>query len=155
MNEQPGPLPQRIGDVERDQAAEYLRDHLAMGRIDQSEFDERLTRALTARTQADLDPLFIDLPGPKPGNAVVPTNTFQAPPWQSKPSQSLARPMPGQVPGTVKPNSAWSVVSGVVWTAALIFCFATSFHYWWVMLIPVFLPWWSGQQGRHHSHRRR
>lgn len=154
MSEQSGPLPQRIGDSERDQAADYLRDHMAMGRLDQAEFDERLTRALTARTQADLDPLFTDLPGPRPGQAVAPAQTFQPPPWQATPSQSLARPAPARVPGTVQPNNNWAIVSGVAWTAALIFCFATGWNFWWVILIPVFLPWWSGQ-GKKHSHHRR
>ena len=33
----------RIGDAERDKAAEYLREHMAAGRLDAGEFDERLT----------------------------------------------------------------------------------------------------------------
>ncbi|MET0694824.1 MAG: DUF1707 domain-containing protein, partial [Propionibacteriaceae bacterium] len=87
MTDQPGPMPQRIGDADRDKAAEYLREHLAEGRLDQEEFDDRLTRALTAKTQSDLDPLFTDLPGPRPGSAVVPADTFKAPPWQSGSNQ--------------------------------------------------------------------
>src|SRR5215217_4404881 len=39
----------RVGDAERDKAAEYLREHMAAGRLDAAEFDERLTRALSAR----------------------------------------------------------------------------------------------------------
>jgi hypothetical protein len=41
-------VPQRIGDAERDRAAEYLREHLAAGRLELEEFDDRLSSALTA-----------------------------------------------------------------------------------------------------------
>ena len=72
------PLPQRIGDAERDRAADYLREHMSVGRLTQDEFDERVTAALSARTAADLEPLFNDLPAPKPGQDVaVPGST----PW--------------------------------------------------------------------------
>ncbi len=53
----------RIGDAERDKATEYLREHMAAGRLDAAEFDERLTRALNAKVGPDLDALFTDLPG--------------------------------------------------------------------------------------------
>ena len=51
------PVPQRIGDAERDRAADYLREHMSVGRLSQEEFDERVTAALQARTAADLEPL--------------------------------------------------------------------------------------------------
>ena len=63
-------MPQRIGDAERDRAADYLREHMSVGRLSQDEFDERVTAALQARTAADLEPLFSDLPAPKPGQDV-------------------------------------------------------------------------------------
>lgn len=52
----------RIGDAEREQAAAALGDHYAAGRLDHSEYAERLDAIWTARTQADLDILFHDLP---------------------------------------------------------------------------------------------
>lgn len=61
----PGRLPVRIGDAERDVALRELGDHFAAGRIDESEFDERATAALAARTQPELDVLFADLPRPR------------------------------------------------------------------------------------------
>ena len=60
------PVPQRIGDTDRDQAADALREHLAQGRLSQDEFDERMSVALSAKTAADLEPLFADLPEPRP-----------------------------------------------------------------------------------------
>lgn len=57
----------RVGDAERDDAVQLLTDHLAAGRLDHDEFDERLGRALTAHTHGELDALFDDLPGRRPG----------------------------------------------------------------------------------------
>lgn len=53
----------RIGDAEREGAVARLQDHLAAGRLSPEEFNERMGRALEARTGADLAQLFIDLPG--------------------------------------------------------------------------------------------
>ncbi len=56
----------RIGDAERQQAAERLGEHLRAGRLDAAEYDERLERAFAARTAPELAPLFSDLPGGMP-----------------------------------------------------------------------------------------
>jgi hypothetical protein len=52
----------RIGDREREQAAETLRRHAEDGRLDPDELEARLDRAYAARTDADLTPLTADLP---------------------------------------------------------------------------------------------
>src|SRR6476619_3817639 len=67
VSEPPGPEPDavepaterspsgpRIGDAERDRAVGYLQEHLAQGRLDATEFDERMGRALQARTASEL-----------------------------------------------------------------------------------------------------
>ena len=59
----PAPDGLRVGDAERDEVVAALREHFAEGRLDREEFDERLGRALTARTHADLRALLSDLPG--------------------------------------------------------------------------------------------
>lgn len=133
---------------------EYLREHLAQGRLDQTEFDDRLTRALTARTQTDLDPLFSDLPGPRPGAEVSPVGDFQAPPWQANPTAAVAARPQAPVPAQSRFNSAWGMASAVAWPAAIIFCFATDWRFWWVMMIPVFFPWWMNEGNRHEGRHR-
>ena len=65
----PGRQPLRIGDAERDVAVRELGDHFAAGRMDDTEFDERASAALSARTQPELDILFADLPRPLPVRA--------------------------------------------------------------------------------------
>jgi hypothetical protein len=52
----------RIGDAEREAACRTLGEHFAAGRLTRSEFDERTTAAWAARTDAELTPLFADLP---------------------------------------------------------------------------------------------
>jgi DUF1707 SHOCT-like domain len=52
----------RIGDAERDAAIGALSRHFADGRLTQSEHEERVAAALTARTGSDLNRLFADLP---------------------------------------------------------------------------------------------
>jgi fatty acid desaturase len=54
----------RASDSEREAVATQLRDHAAAGRLDPDELDERLTRALAARTREELVPLTADLPAP-------------------------------------------------------------------------------------------
>ncbi|HXS61677.1 MAG TPA: DUF1707 domain-containing protein [Streptosporangiaceae bacterium] len=55
----------RTSDADREQVAARLRDHFAEGRLNQEEFDERLTAALSAKTFGDLRQVLTDLPGPK------------------------------------------------------------------------------------------
>ncbi|GAA4705882.1 DUF1707 domain-containing protein [Nocardioides conyzicola] len=54
----------RIGDAEREQAAAALGEHYAQGRITADEHAERLDQVWHARTRAELQPVFRDLPGP-------------------------------------------------------------------------------------------
>lgn len=62
----------RIGNAERDRAAELLGEHFRAGRLDVVEYDERVSAAYAAHTDADLLPLFTDLPKPKTANTSRP-----------------------------------------------------------------------------------
>jgi hypothetical protein len=63
----------RASDRERDAVVQRVQQAFAEGRLDDSEFDERMRAALTARTHADLDMLLADLPPETavPGQAPV------------------------------------------------------------------------------------
>src|SRR5579864_4129648 len=52
----------RVSDAERDAVVTELGEHFQQGRLDQAEFDDRMTRALAARTESDLSRLLADLP---------------------------------------------------------------------------------------------
>ena len=57
----------RVSDAERSAVAELLGQHYADGRLDQAEFDERVSRTMAAKTRGDLTGLFDDLPETEPG----------------------------------------------------------------------------------------
>lgn len=52
----------RASDAERADVADRLSRHYQDGRLDQAEFNERLDRAMNAKTRADFNGLFADLP---------------------------------------------------------------------------------------------
>ncbi len=58
----PGQPQYRLSDQERDEAIQALAEAYAEGRLDVTEFEERMELAGQARFAVDLDPLFVDLP---------------------------------------------------------------------------------------------
>jgi Domain of unknown function (DUF1707) len=52
----------RVSDAERAEVADRLAQHYGDGRLDQAELDDRLGRAMSAKTRADLAGLLNDLP---------------------------------------------------------------------------------------------
>lgn len=52
----------RVSDAERSEVADRLAEHYGDGRLDQSEFNERVEQAMRAKTRSDLAGLFDDLP---------------------------------------------------------------------------------------------
>jgi hypothetical protein len=58
----------RLSDADREDAIARLSEHYAVGRLDKDEFDERSDAVWTAKTRADLAPIFADL-GPTPAEA--------------------------------------------------------------------------------------
>ncbi|PZF80218.1 DUF1707 SHOCT-like domain-containing protein [Jiangella anatolica] len=67
--EEPDKQLMRVSHADRDRMVEILRDAAADGRLDTDELEERVERALTARTFADLEPLTEGLPVAAPGVA--------------------------------------------------------------------------------------
>ena len=67
----------RIGDAERQKAMDDLGKHFTAGRLDITEYDNRLTNVAEAIMWSDLIPIFSDLP------AITDTNTSAAIPHAS------------------------------------------------------------------------
>jgi uncharacterized membrane protein len=153
VTEQGQPSPQRIGDVERDSAAELLREHMAQGRLSAEEFDERIDAALKARVATDLDPLFSDLPGPRPGQGVATTQPYGTSPWQQP-----AGPAPAPVPAVLPPRSggaeALRGITGVLWIVVPLFIsFVLNWQeFWWLIFLPMIV---SMVLGKSESERER
>jgi hypothetical protein len=76
----------RLSDAERETAAQALGEHYAQGRLDADEHLERHEQIWSARTRAEIPPLFSDLPGGSPlhraaAQAAAPTR----PPYAARP----------------------------------------------------------------------
>ncbi|MFI8456118.1 DUF1707 domain-containing protein [Kitasatospora sp. NPDC085464] len=86
----------RVSHADRDRMVEILRDAAADGRLDAEELEERLERALTARTFADLAPLTEDLPVaplvPPTVPTAAPARLHAAPDHASLPAAPAAMP---------------------------------------------------------------
>ena len=66
----------RASDADRERVARILRGHAVVGRLTTDELDQRIGRALDARTLGELDALLSDLPrerrhGPAPATAAL------------------------------------------------------------------------------------
>jgi hypothetical protein len=72
----------RVSDADRSAVADLLGRHYADGRLDNDEFNERVTRAMTAKTSADFQGLLDDLPA-VPGVPAAALHQPVAPPRQA------------------------------------------------------------------------
>ena len=115
----------RIGDAERDVATARLSDHFAAGRLDHEEYDERLDAIWSARTRADLDQLFWDLP-----RAVAPV-------------------APARPPAPHEQPRGWGIAFAMIMIGAFLLALAVHVPWWvWLVAIVVVLkrPWARGRR---------
>jgi hypothetical protein len=158
------PVEPRIGDADRDQAVSFLQEHMAQGRIDASEFDDRMAQALKAKTASELAVLFDDLPEPRPPSATATAyqappwqqaaqRSFEIPPWQRTPAASpeIAHRVHPAVPQRGKADTVLAVIAAASWPAVILFCFATSWNYWWLIFIPIFISSIAGNMKQRRS----
>ncbi len=61
----------RAADTDRERVAEQLRSAHGEGRLDLTEYDQRIQQAWAARTYGELDALTDDLPQPRPPAAAL------------------------------------------------------------------------------------
>jgi hypothetical protein len=83
----------RASRVDRDRVVDVLKSAFAEERLAKDELDDRLGRALAARTWEDLDALVADIPaGPRPARPPVPAAPSQAERVTVRPSSVHPRP---------------------------------------------------------------
>lgn len=135
----------RAGDGDRQAVADQLKLALDEGRLDLSEYDERLQKTYAAKTYADLDGLLDDLPG------TVPVARSQMTPAAS--AGTVATPVPPrstarQVARWVGPYGGVILVCVTIWVITSVS--AGKLTYFWPvwMLIPLVL----GVFGQWSSH---
>jgi hypothetical protein len=128
----------RAGDSDRQAVADQLKTALDEGRLDLSEYDERLQKTYGAKTFGDLKGLLKDLPG------TVPVQHSQVKP-ASSPSAPAAQPHPhphpgfGQVARWTGPYGGVFLVCTAIWLVTSLS--AGHLTYFWPvwMLFPIVL----------------
>jgi hypothetical protein len=140
----------RAGDSDRKAVADQLKTALDEGRLDLSEYDERLQKTYAAKTFVDLDGLLDDLPGTVP------------------PQQSQVQPAPVPAAGpAIGPSigsqwARWTGPYGGAFAVCVLIWAVTSLsaghpvYFWPVwMLIPIVLGVGGQWFGYSHSHAER
>jgi hypothetical protein len=118
----------RAADADRHQVADRLRAALEEGRLDLTEYDERLQGAYAAKTYGDLDRLLTDLPNAAP---VVPSPPPAPPEAIAAERSGLTRAWLAHVWAPWIKTAVWLTV---FWTVAFVFA-VDSVFYWpvWVL----------------------
>lgn len=137
----PGDPRIRASDADRDRAAALLREHHAAGRLTAEEFDDRMSRALEAKTLGELDELLADLPAIELYR--LPHESMRRTPPGGRHSLMPGDPTGTQfltrfTPGTVA-MGAWAVVAAAlvaIWAVAAVVGGGTWFPWWAVVVLP-------------------
>jgi hypothetical protein len=127
----------RIGNAEREQAVSMLGEHMSSGRLELAEYEDRCRQAVAARTRAEVEALFEDLPEPHPdlSTAVHPAALMQrAGQIVSKPASSKSAKELAATPL----SSAMEVVAGTTFIFGIPGAIILTIAYgmWW-LFIPV------------------
>ena len=117
----------RVSDADRNSVAELLGQHYADGRLDQAEFDDRISRTMAAKTRGDLTGLFDDLPetgpagaGPAgPGGPVGPAAPYRG----SRRRGAIARPLLLLLLVFICANFAWHAFTSLFFIQPLVWAF--------------------------------
>ncbi|MEV0702088.1 DUF1707 domain-containing protein [Saccharopolyspora sp. NPDC050389] len=112
----------RIGDPERENAMRLLGEHFSAGRLDVTEYDDRCRQAATARFRSELNPLFDDLPEPRPSE----------PP----------RPVPSAIRAAAPPAAAGKIVLAVCAVVLVVFLLVVARQLALVLLLPLIAVLW-------------
>jgi hypothetical protein len=133
----------RAGDADRELAADVLRRNYADGRLDPSEYDQRLDAVYAARTYGELDAIVADLPADDEAIASAAESeryrNLPVPPSSRHPTVSHPVRDFDVSLETLGDLGAWagvSVVSWVVWVLLLI-TDVGGFDYLWPLWVTV------------------
>ncbi|GGN57408.1 hypothetical protein GCM10010112_10300 [Actinoplanes lobatus] len=134
----------RAGDSDRQKVADQLKAALDEGRLDLSEYDDRVQRAYAAKTYGDLDGLLDDLPG------TIPVEKSQVVPREGV-SEPVAKPASKH-----QGRSGFPGMLGVFVVCTLVWAMSSlgsgELQYFWPgwVLIPVVLAFFAQFGKRRH-----
>lgn len=126
----------RVGDAERTAALDALGEHMASGRIDLDEYGTRSAQVTQARTVADLQALFRDLPAPHPnlpGSAALPA---VAPPAYAAPAPPAGSTAVARQDDRSPAQRIAAVATGLSGIIALVLVIATG-SWLWFLIVPA------------------
>jgi hypothetical protein len=131
--------PVRVGDDERNKAVELLSEHLTDGRLSQTEFNDRLSIVLGARTAEEIEQLFEDLPGPNPGRPDELESIEEQERRRSAEMLEQAKAQ-RQVQARIDPKwlAALGVATALAWVACIVIAFSL-YPDWKIFVVPVAL----------------
>jgi hypothetical protein len=122
----------RVSDAERTEVADRLSKHYGDGRLDQAEFNERMERAMGAKTRGDFAGLFADLPDLSEAGA--------------------APPPPANRPTSRSPMYRLVLLILIIVAAALLGqALLHSFFPWLLLAVVAFLWLRNGPRRHHHT----
>lgn len=126
----------RVGDFERDEAIRRLTTHHSAGRITIEEFDDRVARALDAKTAGDLTAIFDDLPdAPFDQPATQPAGPPAPAPVQYGPVLSVEAHQPQ--PFVRSPWFFWAIFMLVLMTGFRIWPLLVGVAVWSWVIVPA------------------
>ena len=144
---------ERIGNGDREAAVAALKTHHSEGRLDSQEYEDRAFRAGQARTWADLDTLFTDLPEPRPAPGGT-TSTAAGPSTGPEIVRAVpvgaAHPVSGGAGGLIPEPWARTAVAAAPIAAVLLFFITGSWL--WFLAIPLVGIVVYGPGGHHGWH---
>jgi hypothetical protein len=155
-----GDMSRRIGDQEREAAIAALIAHREARRLDPEEYEDRQVRVARARTWAEIQPLFDDLPEPHPVGMPAAAPGIHP---VAQPGAGTAAFPPGEVIGqpsgllgTVVPDRYKSTIMALTPFAALVLFFVTpgGLKWMWFLAIPVMGILLYGPDGNDERKRR-
>jgi hypothetical protein len=116
----------RVSDADRNSVAELLGQHYADGRLDQAEFDDRISRTMAAKTRGDLAGLFDDLPeaGPSGAGPAGPGGPAgPAVPYRGRRRGGIARSLLLLLVVFICANFAWHAFTSLFFIQPLVWAF--------------------------------
>ena len=140
----------RAGDSDRQAVVDQLKKALEEGRLDLSEYDERLQKTYAAKTYQDLDGLLDDLPG------TVPVQHSQVQPAATPPPPvgvPAAQPVSAHLNRLLGPYGGVFAVCVLIWLITTVS--AGHLTYFWPvwMLFPILLGVFGQWRGQERSDR--
>lgn len=145
----PGDPRIRASDADRERTTALLREHHAEGRLNTEEFNDRLDRALEAKTIGELDALLADLPGidlyrlPAAGIRPAPPGALRSRPARTGGGASdLERRGTGAVSSQrVATWVTWAAISSLLFVAWLGVGLVSGGAAWVPWFLLVVVPW--------------